>query len=65
LSCLPSARRPSARQGPDGQACIPTAVAKGEMSRAAYSLMDEHPFLPHQYFLVFTPRRAGLHGPGE
>jgi hypothetical protein len=35
------------------------------MSRAAYSLMDEHPFLPHQYFLVFTPRRAGLHGPGE
>lgn len=45
-----------APDGPPREARIPAAVVKEEMGRAGYGLVAEHPFLPHQYFLVFAPR---------
>lgn len=47
---------PDAPAGPPRHARIPAAVVKEEMGRAGYGLIAEHPFLPHQYFLVFAPR---------
>ena len=47
---------PDAPAGPPRQARIPASFVKEEMGRAGYGLVGEHTFLPHQYFLVFTPR---------
>jgi SAM-dependent methyltransferase len=47
---------PDAPSGPPRQARIPASFVKEEMGRAGYGLVGEHTFLPHQYFLVFTPR---------
>lgn len=47
---------PDAPDGPPRQARIPAALVKEEMGQAGYDLRREHPFLPHQYFLVFAPR---------
>ena len=46
---------PDAPAGPPRHARIPAAAVKEEMGRAGYGLVAEHPFLPHQYFLVFAP----------
>ena len=45
---------PDAPRGPPRHARIPAAVVKEEMGQAGYDLVTEHPFLPHQYFLVFS-----------
>jgi hypothetical protein len=31
---------------------------KSELQRAGYKPVEEHPFLPYQYFLVFQPAKA-------
>lgn len=41
--------------GPPKRARIPADQVKQELSRAGYKLVQEHAFLPHQYFLVFRP----------
>jgi len=43
--------------GPPHQARIAPAQVKAELERAGYGLVQEHDFLPHQYFLVFAPAR--------
>jgi hypothetical protein len=30
---------------------------KTELQAAGYALVQEHPFLPNQYFLVFAPAK--------
>lgn len=40
--------------GPPRAARIEPATVKGEFERAGYTLVREHGFLPHQYFLVFA-----------
>jgi SAM-dependent methyltransferase len=47
---------PDAPAGPPRQARIPALVVKEEMGRAGYGLVNEHTFLPHQYFLIFASR---------
>ena len=42
--------------GPPVKHRIPPEQVKVEMERAGYRLQEETAFLPHQYFLVFTPR---------
>ncbi|HXV10877.1 MAG TPA: methyltransferase domain-containing protein [Burkholderiales bacterium] len=41
--------------GPPVRSRIPGGRVKQEMARAGYRLLEEHKFLPHQYFLVFRP----------
>jgi SAM-dependent methyltransferase len=41
--------------GPPASARIPAATVKKELPRAGYVLLEEHAFLPYQYFLVFRP----------
>jgi len=41
--------------GPPVRSRIPAGRVKQEMARAGYRLLEEHKFLPHQYFLVFRP----------
>jgi SAM-dependent methyltransferase len=41
--------------GPAVRSRIPAGRVKQELSRAGYRLLEEHKFLPHQYFLVFRP----------
>ena len=41
--------------GPPKRARIPADAVKQELLRAGYKLVQEHAFLPHQYFLVFRP----------
>jgi SAM-dependent methyltransferase len=41
--------------GPPRRARIPEGDVKRELSRAGYTLVEEHRFLPNQYFLVFRP----------
>ena len=43
--------------GPPRSARISAARVKDEMRNAGFSSNEEHGFLPHQYFLVFTPGR--------
>jgi cyclopropane fatty-acyl-phospholipid synthase-like methyltransferase len=43
--------------GPPKRARIPAGTVKKELSRAGYTLAEEHTFLPHQYFLVFRPQK--------
>lgn len=41
--------------GPSARSRIPASRVKQELARAGYLLLDEHKFLPNQYFLVFRP----------
>jgi SAM-dependent methyltransferase len=43
--------------GPPKNARIPADTVKKELARAGYALAEEHTFLPHQYFLVFRPKK--------
>jgi SAM-dependent methyltransferase len=47
--------RPDAPMGPPKRTRIAAEKVKTELKAAGYSLAEEHPFLPNQYFLVFTP----------
>jgi ubiquinone/menaquinone biosynthesis C-methylase UbiE len=40
--------------GPPGSARIEPGQVKSEFERSGYVLVQEHDFLPHQYFLVFA-----------
>jgi len=41
--------------GPPRRARIPADTVKKELARAGYRLVQEHAFLPNQYFLEFVP----------
>jgi SAM-dependent methyltransferase len=41
--------------GPPVRSRIPAGRVKQEMARAGYRLLEEHKFLPNQYFLIFRP----------
>jgi SAM-dependent methyltransferase len=43
-------------EGPPKAARIAPERVKAELARAGYALVEEHGFLPRQYFLVFRPR---------
>ncbi|MBI2296809.1 MAG: class I SAM-dependent methyltransferase [Betaproteobacteria bacterium] len=43
--------------GPPKRARIPADKVKQELARAGYKLVQEHAFLPNQYFLVFRPQK--------
>lgn len=42
-------------QGPPVGARLAPELVRAEMTRAGYTLAQEHGFLPYQYFLVFRP----------
>jgi SAM-dependent methyltransferase len=42
-------------RGPPRRTRIAPEVVKQELARAGYALVEEHGFLPDQYFLVFAP----------
>jgi len=42
-------------EGPPKAARIPPEQVKAELGKAGYTLVQEHAFLPNQYFLVFQP----------
>jgi len=44
--------------GPPKAARIPPEQVKSEMQRAGYGLIEEHAFLPKQYFLVFQSGKS-------
>jgi SAM-dependent methyltransferase len=44
-------------EGPPKAARIAPERVKTELAQAGYALLEEHRFLPYQYFLVFTPGR--------
>jgi ubiquinone/menaquinone biosynthesis C-methylase UbiE len=43
--------------GPPRSARIAPDEVRSELQRAGYALVQEHDFLPHQYFLVFSPAK--------
>jgi hypothetical protein len=43
--------------GPPRSARVPPGRVKSELKAAGYDLVQEHTFLPNQYFLVFAPAR--------
>lgn len=43
--------------GPPKRARIPADKVKQELARAGYKLVQEHAFLPNQYFFEFVPKR--------
>jgi predicted methyltransferase len=45
-------------EGPPRSARIPPENVKAELDRAGYVLIQDHAFLPYQYFLVFRPGRT-------
>ena len=45
-------------QGPPRSARIAPERVKSELDRAGYRLVEEHGFLPNQYFLVFQPAKS-------
>ena len=49
--------RMDAPEGPPKAARIEPERVKAEMQRAGYELVQEHAFLPRQYFLVFQPSK--------
>lgn len=61
-SLQPSARvavidfRLDSPEGPPKAARIAPEQVKAELASAGYALVEEHRFLPRQYFLVFRPR---------
>ena len=46
------------REGPPRSARIAPERVKAELKSAGYALVQEHGFLPAQYFLVFRPDRS-------
>lgn len=48
--------RPEAPMGPPKHSRIPSGKVKSELEAAGYSLIEEHGFLPNQYFLLFRPK---------
>lgn len=44
-------------EGPPKEARIAPERVKQELAAAGYKLLEEHPFLPRQYFLVFSSAR--------
>ncbi|MGQ0526016.1 MAG: class I SAM-dependent methyltransferase [Betaproteobacteria bacterium] len=46
-----------APQGPPKRTRIAPGRVKSELERAGYRLLEEHGFLPNQFFLVFQPAR--------
>jgi len=46
-----------APQGPPRRTRVAPERVKEELSRAGYTLVEEHGFLPYQYFLVFQPTK--------
>jgi ubiquinone/menaquinone biosynthesis C-methylase UbiE len=46
-----------APQGPPRRARVAPDRVKSELQRAGYRLVEEHGFLPYQYFLVFEPAK--------
>ena len=44
--------------GPPKSGRIPPEQVKAEMQQAGYTLVQEHGFLPNQYFLVFQPGKS-------
>lgn len=44
--------------GPPRHTRIPPDRVKSELQRAGYRLIEEHGFLPNQYFLVFQPAKS-------
>lgn len=44
-------------EGPPVAARIPPDRVKGELQRAGFVLIEEHGFLPNQYFLIFRPEK--------
>lgn len=47
--------RTDSPQGPPRAARVAPEIVKAEMKAAGYSSVDEHGFLPYQYFLIFRP----------
>ncbi len=47
--------RMDSKEGPPKSARIAPDRVKSELKRAGYALIQEHTFLPNQYFLVFQP----------
>jgi SAM-dependent methyltransferase len=47
--------RPDAPMGPPKRTRIAAEKVKAELKTAGYSLVEEHGFLPNQYFLIFKP----------
>jgi SAM-dependent methyltransferase len=41
--------------GPSVRSRLPVSRVKQELSRAGYRLLNEHKFLPNQYYLIFRP----------
>ena len=49
--------RENSPMGPPKQERIAPSRVKEELAKAGYSPVEEHAFLPNQYFLVFKPRK--------
>jgi len=47
--------RMDSKEGPPQSARIAPDRVKAELNRAGYRLVEEHAFLPKQYFLIFEP----------
>lgn len=50
--------RLDAPEGPPKSARIAAGRVKTELKSAGYALVQEHAFLPNQYFLIFQPARS-------
>ena len=50
--------RMDSQDGPPKAARIAPEQVKGELQRAGYGLVEEHGFLPNQYFLVFQQGKS-------
>ena len=51
--------RMNSPDGPPKAARIPPERVKAELKSAGYELVQEHGFLPKQFFLVFRRRTTG------
>ena len=47
--------RLDSRRGPPPSGRVPPGEVRAELARAGFELVEEHGFLPDQYFLVFRP----------
>ena len=48
---------PESPMGPPKSARVAAGRVKTELKAAGYDLVQEHTFLPNQYFLVFAPAK--------
>ncbi len=46
----------SSRVGPPASVRVPAAQVRDEMRKAGYAAIEEHAFLPNQYFIVFASK---------